>query len=65
MKLKFQQRTYRMSSVSAIRFLKNDFDMKQPSRGVVRKRCSANIQQIYRGTPMPKSNFNKAAKQLY
>ena len=60
MKLKFQQRTYRMSSVSAIRFLKNDFDMKQPSRGVVR-----NIQQIYRGTPMPKSNFNKAAKQLY
>ena len=31
---------------------------KQPSRGVLRKRCSGNMQQIYRGTP-------KVAKQLY
>ena len=38
---------------------------KQPTRGVLKKRCYENMQQIYRRTPMPKSNFNKAAKQLY
>ena len=26
---------------------------KQPSRGVLKKRCSENMQQIYRRTPMP------------
>ena len=29
------------------------------------KRCSENIQQIYRRTPMAKCDFNKVAKQLY
>ena len=29
---------------------------KQPSRGVLRKRCSENMQQIYSRTPMPKSH---------
>ena len=38
---------------------------KQPARCVFRKRCSENIQQIYRRTPMPKCDFNKVAKQLY
>ena len=38
---------------------------KQPSRGVLKKRCSENMQQIYRRTPMPKCDFNKVAKQLY
>ena len=38
---------------------------KQPPRGVLRKRCSENIQQIYRRTPMLKCHFNKAALQLY
>ena len=38
---------------------------KQPSRGVPRKRCSENMQQIYRRTTMPKCDFNKVAKQLY
>ena len=28
-------------------------------------RCSENIQQIYRRTPLPKRDFNKVAKQLY
>ena len=28
---------------------------KQPTRRVPRKRCSDNIQQIYRRTPMPKA----------
>ena len=27
---------------------------KQPFRGVIGKRCSENMHQIYRGTPMPK-----------
>ena len=40
------------------------FCQKQPSRGVLRKRCPENMQQIYR-TPMPKCNFNKVALQLY
>ena len=38
---------------------------KQPLRGVSEKRCSENIQQIYRRTPILKCNFNKVAKQLY
>ena len=35
---------------------------KQPFRGVLRKRFSENMQQIYRWTPMPKRDFNKVAK---
>ena len=38
---------------------------KQPPRGVLRKRCPEDIQQIYRRTPMPKCDSNKFAKQLY
>ena len=38
---------------------------KQPPRGVLRKRCSENMKQIYKRTPMPKCDFNKVAKQLY
>ena len=38
---------------------------KQPSRGVLSKRCSDNMQQIYRRTLMPKCDFKKAALQLY
>ena len=34
---------------------------KQPTRGVSRKRCSENMQQIYRKAPMPKCDFNKIA----
>ena len=33
----------------------------QSSRGVLRKRCFENMQQIYRRTPMPKCDFNKVA----
>ena len=32
---------------------------KQPFRGVLRKRCSEDMQQIYRRTPMSKCEFNK------
>ena len=38
---------------------------KQPSKGILRKRCSENMQQIYRRTLMPKCDFNKAAKNFY
>ena len=38
---------------------------KQPSIAVLGKRCSENMQQIYRRTPMPKCDFNKVALQLY
>ena len=41
------------------------YKKKQPSRGVLIKTCSENMQQIYRRTPMPKCDFNKVAKQLY
>ena len=38
---------------------------RQPTIGVLRKRCSKNMLQNYRRTPMPKCDFNKVAKQLY
>ena len=34
---------------------------KQPPRGVPRKRCFENMQQIYRRTPMSKCDFSKVA----
>ena len=37
----------------------------QPSIGVLKKRCSENMQHIYRRTPMPKCDFNKVAFQRY
>ena len=38
---------------------------KQPPIGVFKKRCSENMQQIYRRTPIPKCDFNKVSEQLY
>ena len=38
---------------------------KQSPRGILRKSCSENMQQIYRRTTLPKCDFNKVAKQLY
>ena len=38
---------------------------KQSSRGVLKKRCSENMQQIYKRTPMAKCDFDKVTKQLY
>ena len=43
----------------------NTFSQKQPSRGVLSKRCSENMQQIHRRTSIPKCDFNKVAKQIY
>ena len=36
---------------------------KQPSRGIFKNRCSENMHQIYRITPMRKCDFNKVALQ--
>ena len=38
---------------------------EEPFRGVLEKKCSENMQQIYRRTPMTKCDFNKVALQLY
>ena len=38
---------------------------KLPPRGVLKKRCSDHMQQIYRRTLMQKCNFNKVAKHLH
>ena len=40
-------------------------DQKQPSISVLKKRCSENMQQIYRRAPIPKCDFNKVVFQLY
>ena len=34
---------------------------KQPPRGVPKEKCSKNMLQIYRRTPMPKCDFNKVS----
>ena len=44
---------------------KNYKTQKQPPRGIPRKRCSEDMQQIYRRTPMLKCDFNKVASQIY
>ena len=38
---------------------------KRPSRGVLKKMCSENMQQICRGTPMPKCDFNKLQSNFF
>ena len=44
-------------------FLAEDFKLqKRPFRGVLEKKCSENMQQIYRRTPMPKCDFNKMVR---
>ena len=41
------------------------FRQKQPLRGVPWERCSENMQQICRITPISKCDFNKVALQFY
>ena len=45
-------------------FTVNDVTVKQSSRGVHRKSCSENMQQICRRTPVPKFDFNKVASNF-
>ena len=37
---------------------------KQPSRGVFKKRCSENMQPVYKKTPIPMCDFKKVNLQL-
>ena len=37
---------------------------KQPFRGVLMKKCSENIQEINRRSPMPKCDFNKVVNNF-
>ena len=45
--------------------LKLGTTQKQPSRGVLRKRCSENVKQIYKRTPMTNCDFNTVALQYF
>ena len=55
-----------MAQDSSVMVLDWNFHLqKQPSGVVFRKRCSENMQQIYKRTPMSKCDFNKVAKQLH
>ena len=40
-------------------FISGTFKQKQPPKGIPRKMCSKNMQQIYRRTSMPKCDFRK------
>ena len=51
--------------VTTVASIKICLVQKQPPRGVPRKRCSENMQHIYRRIPMSKCEFNKIALQLY
>ena len=48
-----------------LRFMRQPYKQKRPSRGVSIKKCSENMQQNYRKTPMPKCDFDKIGLQLY
>ena len=49
------------------KFLENNGskDQKQPFRGILGKRYSENMKQIYKRPPMQKCVFNKIGNQLY
>ena len=53
------------NSEQALRKVLGKKKQRQPSRGLLRKRYSENMQQIYRRIHMPKCDFNKVAKQVY
>ena len=48
-----------MITINQVQVWMNYDVQKQLSRGVLSKRCSENMQKIYRRTPMPKCDFNK------
>ena len=51
-------------NIRVVLILQNNLQgSKQSSRGVLKKKCPENLQQIYRRTPMPKCDFNKVALQ--
>ena len=63
--LKYFDNSYESLDIIKVNEISSWKHQKQPSRGVIRKRCTENMQQIYRGTLMQKCDFNEVAKQLY
>ena len=59
-RLVIQTRSHKITLLHVIAF----HLLKQPTRSALTKRCSENMQQVYRRTPMSKCDFNKAATQL-
>ena len=60
---------YKSTVVKCVYIMSSDsknycYYKRQPFKGVLIKRCSENMQQIYRTTPMPKCDFNKVAKNF-
>ena len=49
-----EQKYYSRATNQLLFWLEKSLDQNQPSIGVLRKRCSENIHQIYRRTPMSK-----------
>ena len=62
---KYNSTKFSNSEIGTVNAIQKKFVQKQPPRGVLSKRCSENLQQIYRRTPTPKCNFNKVAQQIY
>ena len=62
---KYNSTKFNNSEIGAVNAIQKKFVQKQPSRGVLSKRCSENLQQIYRRTPVLKCDLNKVALQLY
>ena len=63
LRIKIRISLHSTSFTSCVSFA--DWNQKQPTRGVLGKRCSENMQQIYQRTPMSKCDFNKVDLQLY
>ena len=59
----FHIRTVKIWFISPLKNDQNSTVQKQPPKGVLKKKCPENMQQIYRRTPMPKFDFNKVALQ--
>ena len=63
--VQFTSITLEKLTTSLRRIISERISLKQLSVCLLMKRCSENMQQIYKRTPMPKCYFNKIAKQLY
>ena len=62
-KKKKKKKSSKLKAAISSNFLKC-LSHKQPSKGVLRKMCSKNMQQIYSRTTMAKCDFNKAIKAM-
>ena len=61
----FRRHTNLLNELGGLNKKSDKYDQKQPSKCVLRKRCSENMQQVYRRTLMPKCDCNKVALKFY